>query len=616
MLTARCFSRLSLVSALLVACGWWGGVQWNATAAPAAERPLNFVVMLIDDLGWADVGCNGSKFYQTPNIDKLAGDGMRFTDGYAACPVCSPTRASIMTGRYPARLHLTDWLPGRGDKPDQRLARPTINQQLPLDEITIAEALKPAGYVSASIGKWHLGGEGFSPPQQGFDVNVGGYEAGSPADYFHPYKNQRGAMPGLSGGRQGEYLTDRLAAEAERFIEQSKDKPFFLYFPHYAVHIPLKAKQEYVARYHSSGKPGKQTNAIYAAMIQSVDESVGRLVRKLEKLNLADRTVIFFTSDNGGLCTLEGPNTPATSNAPLREGKGYLYEGGIREPWIVKWPGVVKPGGVCDTPVCTIDLYPTILQMAGVKAAGQGIDGLSLVPLLKDPKAPFKRDALYWHYPHYSNQGGKPGGAIRSGDFKLIEFYEQGRVELYNLKQDLQESRNLAEEMPGKVQQLEKKLDDWRIATKAQMMMPNPDYHANPQAADGVITLPARHADLHGTMVRYEPQPHKNTIGYWTRVEDWVSWDFKVSKPGAFRLVIEQGCGTGNGGSEVEFAIGDQAITTTVVETGGFQNFIIRELDLFRLNKAGRYTLTVKPKMKASKAVMDLRSVVLRPEKP
>lgn len=580
--------------------------------AAGAPKP-NFIVILIDDMGWADVGCNGSKFYQTPNIDRLAKDGMRFTDGYAACPVCSPTRASIMTGKYPARLHLTDWLPGRGDKPDQRLARPIINQQLPLEEVTIAEALKPAGYVTASIGKWHLGGEGFSPTAQGFDVNVGGYAAGSPANYFYPYANKQGAIPGLSNGQPGEYLTDRLTAEAERFIGQNKDKPFFLYLPHYAVHIPLKAKQEYLARYQNSGKPGEQTNAIYAAMMQSVDESVGRITRKLEELHLADHTVVFFTGDNGGLCTAEGPNTPATSNAPLRAGKGYLYEGGVREPWIVKWPGVVKPGGVCTTPVCSIDIFPTILEMAGLKVAGQGIDGVSFVPLLKDPRVALKRDALYWHYPHYSNQGGKPGGAIRAGDFKLIEFYEEGRVELYNLKDDLSENRNLAGEMPDKVRQLEKKLDDWRIATQAQMMMPNPDYRPNPQAANGIIALPAKCADLHGTSIRYEPEPHQNTIGGWTQVEDWVGWDFEVTKPGVFRLVIQQGCASGDGGSEVTFAIGEQRITTTVVETGGTRNFIERPLDVFKLDRPGRYTLTVKPKARVNRAIMELRSVTLRP---
>ena len=284
-----------------------------------AERPrLNFVFILIDDLGWADVGCNGSTFYKTPHIDRLASQGLRFTDAYAACPVCSPTRASILTGRYPARLQLTDWLPGRSDMPSQKLLRPAIRQQLPLEEVTVAEALKPLGYVSGSIGKWHLGGKGFAPEQQGFDLNIAGNQAGSPASYFYPFKNQRGSIPGLEPGAEGEYLTDRLAAEAEKFIERHQDKPFFLYLPHYTVHIPLAAKEEFIARYKAMPKqPGQtQTNIIYAAMIESMDESVGRVMKKLEELKLADRTVIFFTSDNGGLSVREAEHALHLERAP------------------------------------------------------------------------------------------------------------------------------------------------------------------------------------------------------------------------------------------------------------------------------------------------------------
>ena len=312
-----------------------------------------------------------------------------------------------MTGKYPARLHLTDWLPGRTDRPSQKLLRPMIVQQLPLEEVTPAEALKPAGYTSASIGKWHLGGAPFWPEHQGFDRNVGGTATGSPPGGYFRFKT-----PSMQARNDSEYLTDRLTDEAIGFIEANRSRPFFLYLPHYAVHIPLQAKAERVARYDSK-KPwtgSEQRNAIYAAMIQSVDEGIGRLLRKLDELGIADHTVVVFTGDNGGLSVKEGPNTPSTSNSPLRAGKGYLYEGGIRVPLIVRWPGVTGPRSLSDVPVSGQDLYPTILEIGGVApAAGQIIDGESLVPLLKGGGLP-RRDALFWHYPHYSNQGGKPGG--------------------------------------------------------------------------------------------------------------------------------------------------------------------------------------------------------------
>lgn len=465
---------------------------WPLPGAAAAGNRLNFVFILMDDLGWADVGCNnGRAFYRTPNIDRLAAQGMKFTDGYAACQVCSPTRASIMTGKYPARLHLTDWLPGRTDRPDQKLLRPLINQQLPLEEVTIAEALKKAGYTTGAIGKWHLGGEGFLPQNQGFDVNIGGNHAGSPPTYFYPYKNAVKSIPGLEKGQPGEYLTDRLTTEAEKFIESNKDKPFFLYLAHYAVHIPLGAKKEVIQKYLSTPATGPQTNAIYAAMVESMDDSVGRILKKLDELKLADNTVVFFTGDNGGLSVKEGPNTPATSNAPLRDGKGYMYEGGIREPWIIRWPGKVKAGSVSSTPICTVDVFPTVLEMAGLKPeAGQILDGVSIVPLLEQ-KGALKRPALYWHYPHYSNQGGKPAAAIREGDFKLIEFYEDGHLELYNVREDIGETKDLAGAMPELTKKLEARLDAWRRDVGAQMMLPNPDY--KPPRQSGSMARPPRH---------------------------------------------------------------------------------------------------------------------------
>ncbi|MEN9573119.1 MAG: hypothetical protein RL514_974 [Verrucomicrobiota bacterium] len=607
--------------------------------AVAAPKP-NFIFILIDDLGRNDLGCYGSKFYRTPNLDRMATQGMKFTDAYSACPVCSPTRASIMTGKYPARLHLTDWLPGRGDLPAQRLARPVINQQLPLAEVTIAERLKAAGYVTAHVGKWHLGGEGFEPQKQGFDINIAGDHTGTPMSYFAPFggKGKDGkqvSMRGLEEAPAGEYLTDRLTNEAEKIIMANKDKPFFLYFAHYAVHTPLRAKADIIAKYPQvAGKAGQQTNAIYAAMVESMDDSIGRILKQLDDLKLADNTYVFFTSDNGGLATLEGPGTPATINSPLREGKGYLYEGGIRVPLLVRGPGI-KPGSTATNAMSSVDYFPTMLELAGLPlgvpaVAGSAsvakspapaeagtpnvIDGVSLAPLLKDTGTNAPRP-LFWHYPHYSNQGGKPGGAIRDGDFKLIEFYETGRVELFDLKSG--ENRNLAEDPAhtARVKAMVSKLDTWRIKTGAQMMLPNPAYRPSPQAADGTITMLGKHADVFGPMLRFEPLPHKNTLGYWVNPTDWASWEFEVVKPGKFTMEITYGCGNGSGGSEVEFAVGPQKLLFKVEQTGGFQAFVKRDIGELTFDKPGRYTLTVKPKSKPGPAVMDLPQVVLKAAK-
>ncbi|MGE0103126.1 MAG: sulfatase [Blastocatellales bacterium] len=454
-----------------------------ASSAFAQSRPPNIVIVLIDDYGWADTGSYGSTYHRTPNLDALAARGMRFTDAYAAAPVCSPTRAALMTGKHPARLHLTDWLPGRRDLPAQKLARPNIRQELPLGETTLAEAMKSAGYATAHIGKWHLGGVGFGPENQGFDLNIAGDHTGTPLSYFAPYQNNGRVMPGLETAPQGEYLPDRLTAEAERFIERNREKPFFLYFSHYSVHIPMKAKAELIAKYRSLPRPERgQNNPVYAAMIESVDESVGRLTRKLEELGIADNTMFIFTSDNGGLATPEGPDTPATDNSPLRAGKGYLYEGGIRVPLIVAWPRRIKAGGVNRTPVYSMDLFVTAVEAAGSRNT-TGTDGMSLLPLLTGRRG-FRREALYWHYPHYSNQsinGGnldQPGAAIRQGDYKLIEFYQDNRVELYDLRKDIGERNDLARGNPRLAERMRGKLAAWRKAVGAQMMTPNPAYQA------------------------------------------------------------------------------------------------------------------------------------------
>jgi arylsulfatase A-like enzyme len=600
-------TRWCLVAALLAA-----GPLPRLPAQAARDRP-NVVVILTDDLGAADLGCYGSAFHRTPALDRLAREGVRFTAAYAACCVCSPTRAALLTGKCPARLGLTDWLPGRPDRPDQPLARPALTPHLPPGEVTLAEVLKQAGYATGHVGKWHLGGEGHGPQQQGFDSNVAGDHTGTPLSYFAPYRRAGRVMPGLEEAPAGEYLTDRLTREAERFLERHKDRPFFLYLAHYAVHIPLRARAELVKKYPQTPVPGRQSNATYTAMLESLDEGVGRVLAKLDDLKLRERTVVVFTSDNGGLATLEGPNTPPTCNAPLREGKGYLYEGGLRVPLLVRWPGKVKPGATAAAPVITQDLFPTILEACGVEPKGS-LDGVSLGSLLRGTGSP-KRDALYWHYPHYSNQGGRPGGAARAGRHKLIEFYEDGRRELYDLAADPGEHRNLAAERPDLVKRLADDLAAWRKAVGAKMPRPNPDYLPNPPGADGAFTLHARTARVHGTQLRFEPLPHKQTLGYWTNVEDYATWEFTVRAPGTFAVEVLQGCGKEQGGSEVEVAIGRSRLRFTVEDTGGFQTFKPRTVGRLTIERAGRHTLTVRPRTKVKAAVLDLRQVVLRPVK-
>ncbi len=446
----------------------------------AQSRPWNLILILIDDMGWRDLGCYGSSSYLTPHIDRLAGEGMRFTDAYASAPVCSPTRAGIMTGKYPARLHLTDWIPGRKPWPASKLHAPEFEQQLPHREVTVAEGLKAQGYVSASIGKWHLGGPGFYPDSQGFSLNIGGTERGSPRSYFGPFD-----LPGIQGGTQDDYVTEKLTDAAEKFLEANQDRPFFLYLPEFAVHIPRQAREAAIEKYRNRIKPkDAQQDPVYAAMIESVDDAVGRLTKKLAELKIADRTVILFTSDNGGLIYEGGAKRAVTNNAPLRAGKGHLYEGGIRVPLILKWPGVTPAGSLSSFPVSSIDFLPTFFEIAGTTVPAQ-VDGRSLVPLLRGTGKP-ARDALFWHYPHYSNQGGTPSGAVRKGEYKLVEFYEDGRVELFNLAEDIGEQRNLAAQAPEKTKELRTLLKEWRSSVDAVMPTENPGY--DPAKADQGLT--------------------------------------------------------------------------------------------------------------------------------
>ena len=445
-----------------------------AFARGASRRPPNLVLIVTDDLGWRDTGYNGSRFYETPHVDRLARGGMEFSNGYSASPVCSPTRAAIMTGKYPARLGLTSHLQGAHRLHYSKVIPPPVRLQLPLEEVTIAELLKGAGYRTAAIGKWHLGGEGFLPGAQGFDVAVGGDTAGSTNSFFYPEWKKK--IP-LNGAREGEYLTDRLTDLAVQFIRQSANQPFFLYLPHYAVHVPIEAKPELIPHYEKKVRADDPQNyPTYAAMLQSVDESVGRVLDTLDQLKLAENTLVVFTSDNGGVSSREWRNRPITSNLPLRAGKGHLYEGGIRVPLVVRWPGVTKTGTVCDEPVLSVDFAPTLAEAAGVRGAPvPRMDGMSLLPLLRGSKR-LNRERIYWHYPHYSPQLGRPSAAVREGDWKLLRFFEDGHEELYNLRRDVGEQQDLSARESATAQRLSAHLTAWLKQTGARLPTPNPKY--------------------------------------------------------------------------------------------------------------------------------------------
>ncbi len=440
-------------------------------------------MILVDDMGWSDGGCFGSRYYRTPNIDALAGSGLRFTQAYAAAAVCSPTRAALLTGKAPARLHLTDWVGGEPVPAKARFRLPPWQKHLPREEVTLPEVLKTWGYATAHIGKWHLGGEAFLPQNHGFDTNIAGGAIGHPASYFWPYgeTNHDHRVPGLAeaGAHSGEYLTDRLTDEAIKFVRANRGRPFFLNLWHYAVHGPLMGKPEFVDE--AGGWPGAagQSNRIYYAMLRSVDESVGRVLSILDELQLATNTIVVFTSDNGGAVHFGRP--PATSNSPLRDGKGTPYEGGLRVPLVVRVPGVTRPGTVCSQPVITMDFFPTLLELAGAgrSALRSGVDGICLVPFLRGRGSTTVRE-LCWHYPHYWNGGRvSPYSVIRDGAWKLIRFYETGREELYDLGADEAESRDLSVLVPGRRRELGARLDRWLRQVGAQMPVGTPSKPAD-----------------------------------------------------------------------------------------------------------------------------------------
>lgn len=599
-------------------------------SATAQDAPPNIVIFFADDLGVNDLGCYGRTEHKTPRIDRLAQEGMRFTCAYTAQPICSPSRAALMTGLYPARLQLTNFLNGRPDANSQKLLQPIIQGQLPLEEITIAELLKQAGYKTGLFGKWHLGNGRFGPQAQGFDTVV------------MPKAN---TPPTSAEGGKGEYET---TAAAIQFIEANQSTPFFCYIPHNTPHIPLAAKLELVEKYKDTFHP------TYAAMMETMDDVVGKVLDKLDALGLTENTIVIFTSDNGGLHVLEFPGTPATHCVPYRAGKGYLYEGGLREPFIVRWPKNLKGGKVIDTPISLLDVFPSLLTAAGLapnKVTGP-LDGQSFLTLTDEAQSPER--TFYWHFPNYTNQGGRPASAIRQGKWKLIEQLEDHSLELYDLESDISETKNVAAENKEVADRLAAELDRWRKQVGGQTLTQNPNFDANLHRAlyidqdpskwvakatatetaegwqewrktmnsvvagqkpnvtpaDGEIRLQARDARVHGTRLRYEPEPYKNVLGYWTEVGDWADWDLTLTEPGEYEIEVQQGCGSG-GGSEVDIRIGEKVASFVVQDTGHFQKMILLTLDIGEL-KAGQQTLEIRPRTKQGVAIMDIRRIVVR----
>lgn len=601
----------------------------TAQALPKAESP-NIVLILADDLGINDLGAYGRAGHRTPNLDRLGAEGKRFTNAYAPHPVCSPTRAALLSGECPARLQITTFLPGRPDWPGHRLLQPPLPSGLPTDAPTLGEKLQKAGYATACIGKWHLGGRApLTPESRGFEVVFAG---------------KANTTPSAEEGGKGEF---GQAARAEAFLQDNVARPFFLYLAFDNPHVPLAAQPERVAAKAGSFNP------VYAAMIETLDAAVGRVLDKLDALGLREKTMVVFCSDNGGLHVLEGQNTPATHNTPFRAGKGFLYEGGIRDPLLVRWPGKVAPG-VVTTPVVLADLAPTITELTGAEAC-KPCDYASLTPVLLGSGTLAERP-LFWHMPNYTNQGGRPSGAVREGDWKLIEHYEDGRMELFDLKADPSEQNDLAPGEPGRVAALRGKLEAWRRSVKASMPKANPafqpklwtacyetfdpsrvelrgtaaemavsmelwrrvmggaagrgkaapDSQAEPVVA-GLVHLEARDAQVHGDKLRYENPPQKDTLGFWVDERDWAEWDCEIPEAGKYAVEILQGCV--KGGSQVEIAVGEASLRFTVIDTGHYQRFVPRRVGVLEL-PAGKASVSVKPVEKKG-AVMDLRRVSL-----
>lgn len=599
--------------------------------AASLDRP-NIVFILADDLGINDLGSYGRSQHRTPNLDKLAAEGKRFTAATCGLPVCSPSRAAIVTGQNPARLRITNFLPGRRDWPGHRLLQPAIGP-LPQNVPITADRLKAAGYATACVGKWHLG-----------NVN----ERGS---FDFVFAGKPNTTPSATEGGKGEFGQTQKAIE---FVESHAQKPFFLHLAYDAPHVPLAAQAERIASNANAFNP------IYAAMIESMDTAIGRLLDKLDTLGLRSRTLVIFCSDNGGLHIPELPHTPATHNTPFRGGKGFLYEGGLRDPLLVRWPGKISPG-VVETPVSLGDIAPTVIEAGGAEPLATA-DYTSLMPLLTE-SGTLKARPLFWHMPNYTNQGGRPSGAMREEDWKLIEHYEDGKLELFNLRDDPGEKTDRSASEPARVAAMRGKLEAWRREIQADMPRPNPAFQpalwnacygadvsrveagktavetaapllqwreamdkiktvkqpapndpipepspVSQPPAIGLVQLEPKDAVLHGTKLRYEPQAHKDTLGFWVDPADWAEWECQVPQSGIYSVEILQGCS--KGGSTVEVQAGRSSISFTVEDTGHFQRFVPRKVGTLEL-PAGKTTVSLRPLEKKGGAVMDVRRLSL-----
>ncbi len=612
-----------------------GSFAFATQTGPQAnsEQP-NSVLMVADDLGIFDLGCYGRREHNTPNLDKLAAQGVRYTSAYCSQSICSASRASLLTGKSCARLHLTTFLSGRPDAESQLLLQPRIQSHLPLAESTLAEWLKGAGYRTGLFGKWHLGSGDTGPKAQGFEVAM------------EPKGN--GTIDEKQGGKN-EYAIVDAAIE---FLKAPDGKPTFCYIPQHSPHVALAAPKDLIE------KNANVFNPLYAATVESLDKAIGKLLTAVDGLKRP--TIVIFTSDNGGLHVPEVHELPATHSGPFRAGKGYLYEGGTRIPLIVRWPDKMKSGQTIESPVSLMDLMPTLMEIAGLelgKTVGP-LDGVSLKSSWLQQGAPVaaKERSFFWHFPHYTNQGSRPAAATRQGNWKLIEYLEDGAIELYDLDKDIGEKNNIAKENAEKAKLIADSLHVWQKKLGVQFGLPNPD--AKPElhkslyvdfdptrldASDGAIaigekwkpwrkemnrvvsgkkavlkdenaeiTLTAASGTAHGKKLRYEPETYKNVMGYWTEVDDWADWDLALPKDGSYEIEVQCGCGSNNGGSVVRLEIGSDSLQWTVRDTGHFQNMIIENIGSMRL-KAGNYRLAVRPQSKKGAAVMDIRSIVLRP---
>lgn len=600
------------------------------TISPGAgpERPPNVVLLIADDLGINDLGCFGRSDHATPEIDRLAAAGTRYTSALAAASVCSPSRVALLAGVHPARANLTTFLPGRSDRSSHKLLPPAIEPALPRSIPSLAERLTPAGYRSHFVGKWHLGGAGTLPTDRGFATAATGR-----------------ANPGQESpeGAKGER---RQADEAIRIIGEHvgghRGEPFLLVVGFDSPHVPLAAPSAAIAAHAGAFNP------TYAAMVSALDDAVGRIVAAVDDAGIGDSTLVVFTSDNGGLHVPEVGDPPATFNAPFRAGKGFLYDGGLRVPLIVRFPSGTDAGSVVTAPVSTGDLVPTICRLAGV-AAPEPADFRDLAEAASHPDGDDR--PFFWHQPHTTNQGGGPAGAIRIGPWKLVEHFEDGRLELFHTGDDPGETTDRSAADPGRVATMRGLLEAWRRDVGARTMTANPRFnpsawhacHARvdvsrlqpaatavamvpglaewraamddaspgpPATRQGLIRLTAATATVDGEKLRYEPQPEKDTLGYWVNEADRAWWDFRLEEPGRYQVTVLQACGTGQGGSTVELDSGDARLEFVVEETGHFQRFVPREVGTLDL-PAGTRRLVVTPLEKKAAAVMDLRSVTL-----